>query len=72
MEVAIAVLICIIIYQGVMFVMERKESVRRENELLNRLMARDYEQYARAKITEKVYDKNPPANEVEEEYGIPV
>ena len=70
MNIAVIVLIVVIIYQGVIHQLDKREAVRRESELLNRIMARDYAQYAQAKITEKFYDKEPE-NE-EREYGIPV
>lgn len=69
MEVAIAVLIGVIIYQGVIHQLDKREAVRREGDLLNRVMARDYGQYAQAKITEKYYDKEPVT---QEEMGVPM
>ena len=70
MEIAIVVLIGMLLYQGFLGWLDRKEAKQREGELLNRLMARDYAQYAQAKITEKFYDKEPEKEE--REYGIPV
>ena len=71
MEIAIVVLIGILLYQGFIGWLDRREAKQRESELLNRLMARDYAQYAQAKITEKFYDKEPVEGE-QREYGIPV
>ena len=71
MQIAIWVLIGVIIYQGVIHQLDKKEAVRRESELLNRIMARDYAQYGQVKITEKVYDKGME-NEPEVDVGIPV
>jgi len=67
MEITIAVLIGIIIYQVVISQLDKREAVRREKELLNRVMSRDYAQYAQVDLTEKYYDKEPPEVEVTEE-----
>jgi len=71
MEITIIVLIGVIIYQAIDRQLDKREAVKRERELLNRLMARDYAQYVQAKITEKAYDKETPVEE-QPEIGIPM
>ena len=71
MEVAIAVLIGIIIYQGVIHQLDKREAVRRESELLNRIMAKSYEEYVMAEARkEEAAKPTEPAPDVE--FGIPV
>jgi len=69
MQIAIAVLIGVIIYQAIDRQLDKREAVKREKELLDRVMARDYAQLAQVKLTEKFYDKEPEAVH-EEERGI--
>ena len=69
MEIAIVVLIGVIIYQGIIHQLDKMEAVKREKELLDRVMARDYAQFAQVKLTEKFYDKESEAVP-EEERGI--
>ena len=42
------ILIGVILYLGVMNYIDRQKATKRENDLLNRLMARDLAQYAQA------------------------
>ena len=68
MEVSLGVLTAVIIFQAVVNRLERKEAIRRENDLLNRVMARDYGQYAQVELAKDI----PPQPEFEVEEGIPV
>jgi len=68
MEVSLGVLTAVIIFQAVVNRLERKEAIRRENDLLNRVMARDYGQYAQVELAKDIQ----PQPEFEVEEGIPV
>jgi len=46
MDILTIVLICVIIFQEGVRIFDKRETVRRERELLNRIMTRDYAQYA--------------------------
>jgi len=69
MNTLVAVLIGVIIYQGIIHQLDKMEAVKREKELLDRVMSKDYAQFAQVKLTEKYYDKEPEAVQ-EEERGI--
>lgn len=65
------ILICVIVYQGVFIYMMKKDSDAREKDLLNRLMTRNYVEYAQV---EKLMQPLSPAEiaAAQEERGIPV
>ena len=69
MEIAIAVLVGIVIFQGVISQLDKREAVRRERELLNRVMSRDYAQYAPVEALKNfdIEDEGEP-----EEIGVSV
>ena len=46
MDILIILLICIIVFQEGVRLFDKRETVRRERELLNRIMTKDYAQYA--------------------------
>jgi len=53
-KIIIGVLIGVIIYQGIINWIERREAKNREKELLNRIMARDYTQYTQTEAWQRV------------------
>jgi hypothetical protein len=70
---SIICLISVIIYQGVFIYLQKQDYNVREKELLNRLMARNYETFVQGEVV-----MNPPPKTPEEIYeqqrerGIPV
>ncbi len=73
--VAFVVLVGVILYQGWMIYDEREHSARIEDELLNRLMAKDYPMYVQGEVA-KEQSKQPltaeQIYEMQQERGIPI
>ncbi len=73
--ITIAVLIGVILYQGWQIYDEREHSARIEDELLNRIMARDYATYIQGEIAKEQVKKPLTPEEIyemQQERGIPV
>lgn len=72
--IAIICLVAVIIYQGVFIFMQKKDSLARERDLLNRVMTRNYETFVQAEVLNK--QEEPMTYEEFEqrniERGIPV
>ena len=60
-HIAVIVLSGIVVYQAVLGVIERRQQAKREGQILNRLMARDFSDYAR--YTKELEDKAPIVKE---------
>ena len=68
---AFVVLMGLIVYQGIFIWFMYRGHKEREKELLDRIMARDYGQYAQAELLRTEAEKPKPPM-VYEEPGIPV
>jgi hypothetical protein len=73
--ITIVVLVGVIFYQGWMIYDERAHSARIEDELLNRLMAKDYPMYVQGEIAKEQVKKPLTPEEIyemQQERGLPV
>ena len=68
---AFLILIFVIIFQAWQIIEQRVASKLRENELLDRIMARNYAEYVNSEIV-RDQAKQPSAPAYQEEHGIPV
>lgn len=77
----IGILFLVMVYQGVMQYLWYRERVRETRDLLDRIMATDYNQYAKARIETEKYESGMSVVGVEElerrmsstiEPGIPI
>ena len=71
---AVVILIIVVGYQGVFIFLQKKDFSRREQDLLNRVMSRNYETYVQG---EKLMEPPRPLTpeeiyEMEQERGIPI
>ena len=71
---AVVILILVVGYQGVFILLQKRDFSRREQDLLNRVMSRNYETYVQG---EKLMEPPRPLTpeeiyEMEQERGIPV
>lgn len=71
MDITIIILLwCIILYQSIEKILDRKARMKREEELINRIMAKSYHEYAVFNAKETA-DK--PVEQVKDyEQGIPI
>ena len=67
-HIAVIVLCGIVVYQAVLGVIERRQQAAREGQILNRLMARDFSDYAR--YTKELEQEPAPIVQPEEEIGV--
>uniref|UniRef100_A0A6M3JUL3 Uncharacterized protein n=1 Tax=viral metagenome TaxID=1070528 RepID=A0A6M3JUL3_9ZZZZ len=72
--IPIGILLLVVVYQGVFIFMQKKDFSRREQDLLNRIMSRNYETYVQG---EKMMEPPRPLTpeeiyEMERERGIPI
>jgi hypothetical protein len=65
------VLIAVVVFQSIDFRLQREEWVSERKDLMNRIMARNYEVYVNAEVI-KDQAKQPSQSAFEEEHGIPV
>ena len=71
--IAIGVLLIVIGYQGAFIFMQKKDFAAREQDLLNRLMSRNFETYVQAEVVQNPKPLTPEEiYEMNEERGIPV
>lgn len=68
----IAILVLIIVYQAIEKWSDRKVAMEREKELLNRIMARNYQEYAKLESKEMRVVKVDDLLKEQEEQGIPI
>ena len=71
--IAIIILIGVILYQGVFIFLQKKDYNVKQSEMLNRLMARNYEVYVQGEIeTQKKPLTDSEIYAMKQERGIPV
>jgi len=69
MDIAVIIILwLIILYQMVEKVLDRRERIKREGELINRIMAKTYPEYAAFEQKKENKDRE----ETEPERGIPI
>lgn len=66
MIVAVIALASMCVYLGILLTVERGRAIRRENDLLNRIMTRDYSEYAAHEHSKDLAAKIKPVVGVEE------
>ena len=71
--IAIVVLLIVISYQGAFIFMQKKDFAKREQDMLNRLMSRNFETYIQGEVAQNPRPLTPEEiYEMNEERGIPV
>ena len=73
--ITIIVLLAVIVVQVIYIVLQRQDNMKVQEDLLNRIMARNYETYVQAEIAKREDKKHLTAEEIyamQEERGIPV
>ncbi len=68
--VIVIILWLIILYQAIEKFLDRKQRIKREEELLNRIMARNYAEYAMIEVKKK--EEKPEDQTEKYEQGIPI
>ncbi len=68
--ICIAILIGVIIYQGLFIFQMKKENEGREKDMMDRIMTRNYETFVQAETVRE--SANNPQPVFEEERGIPI
>jgi hypothetical protein len=73
--ITICVLLAVIVVQVIYIILQRQDSLKVQTDLLNRIMARNYETYVQAEIAKREEKKELTPEEIyamQAERGIPV